>query len=181
MSGVGETSFREESRFAAVSRFLGDLALRNGDYTIYNTRIVFRVLSIACLLRKWGGPWRTACRAFAVERSQFDPWFDLYRERKEFVKVVQRVEIITGQQELRHVMAVLDSCGVTGYARLRNVLGKGDKKVESFDPITGEVENLMIVTTIDKDALKPLIEALRPILKRFGGSCLVSDAMWVIH
>ena len=78
-------------------------------------------------------------------------------------------------------MAVLDSCGVTGYAMLRNVLGKGDKKVESFDPITGEVENLMIVTTIDKDALKPLIEALRPILKRFGGSCLVSDAMWVIH
>ena len=97
------------------------------------------------------------------------------------MKVVQRVEIITGQQELRHVMAVLDSCGVTGYAMLRNVLGKGDKKVESFDPITGEVENLMIVTTIDKDALKPLIEALRPILKRFGGSCLVSDAMWVIH
>lgn len=97
------------------------------------------------------------------------------------MRVVQRIEIITGPQEFTKVMAVLEDCGVTGYAVLRNVLGKGDKKVESFDPITGEVENLMIVTTIHEDSLNPLIEALRPVLRRFGGSCLVSDAKWVIH
>ena len=97
------------------------------------------------------------------------------------MKVVQRVEIITGQQEFPKVMGVLEACGVTGYALLRNVLGKGDKKVNSIDPLTGEVENLMIVTTIDDESLNGLIESLRPILKKFGGSCLVSDAMWVIH
>jgi hypothetical protein len=26
-----------------------------------------------------------------------------------------------------------------------------------------------------------IIEAMRPMLKRFGGVCLVSDAQWVIH
>ena len=97
------------------------------------------------------------------------------------MKVVKRVEIITGPQECPRVMAALEACGVTGYAVLRNVLGKGDKKVESFDPITGTEENLMIVTTIDEQELNWLIQSLRPILKHFGGSCLVSDAMWVIH
>ena len=97
------------------------------------------------------------------------------------MRVVQRVEIITGQQEFPQVLTALESCGVTGYAVLRNVLGKGDQKVYSFDSISGEVENLMIVTTIADDSLNKLIEALRPILKRFGGSCLVSDAMWVIY
>ena len=97
------------------------------------------------------------------------------------MKVVQRVEIITGQQELPQVLTALEACGVTGYAMLRNVLGKGDKKVYSFDSISGEIENVMIVTTIADDSLNKLIESLRPILKRFGGSCLVSDAMWVIH
>ena len=77
-------------------------------------------------------------------------------------------------------MNVLEACGVTGYAVLRNVLGKGDKKVESFDPITGEVENLMIVTTIDEDSLNPLIESLRPLLKRFGGLIMRLQAKEVL-
>ena len=97
------------------------------------------------------------------------------------MRLVQRVEIITGQQEFPQVLAALESCGITGYALLRNVLGKGDKTVYSFDSISGEVENMMIVTTIAEDSLNKLIESLRPILKRFGGSCLVSDAMWMIH
>ena len=84
------------------------------------------------------------------------------------MRVVKRVEIITGQQEFPQVLDALESCGITGYALLRNVLGKGDKKVYSFDSISGEVENLMIVTTIADDSLNKLIEALRP-------------AMWVIH
>jgi nitrogen regulatory protein PII len=115
------------------------------------------------------------------KQARFPRRFFLLFSRNQFVKVVQRVEIITGQQEFPQVLAALEACGVTGYAMLRNVLGKGDKKVYSFDSISGEVENLMIVTTIADDSLNKLIEALRPILKRYGGSCLVSDAMWVIH
>jgi len=97
------------------------------------------------------------------------------------VKVVKRIEIITGAHEFRQVIDVLEESGVTGYAVLSQVLGKGDKKVDSWDSLTGEVQNLMIVTTILEEKLRQLVESLRPVLKRFGGSCLVSDAMWVIH
>ena len=97
------------------------------------------------------------------------------------MKTVKRIEIITGPQEFRQVIEVLEGAGVTGYAVLSQVLGKGDQKVNSWDALTGEVQNLMIVTTILEDKLQQLIESLRPVLKKFGGSCLVSDAMWVIH
>lgn len=97
------------------------------------------------------------------------------------MKVVKRIEIITGPQEFHQVIDVLEQSGVTGYAVLSQVLGKGDKKVDSWDSLTGEVQNLMIVTTILEEKLQQMIESLRPVLKRFGGSCLVSDAMWVIH
>lgn len=97
------------------------------------------------------------------------------------MQTVKRVEIITGPTEFRLMVGEMEKHGVTGYAVIRNVLGKGDKKVHNWDTLTSEVENLLIVTTIPEHKLSTLVEAIRPILKRFGGSCLVSDAMWVIH
>jgi hypothetical protein len=26
-----------------------------------------------------------------------------------------------------------------------------------------------------------LVEAIRPVLKKFGGVCIVSDAKWIVH
>lgn len=97
------------------------------------------------------------------------------------MKAVKRIEIITGPIEFRRLVEVLEEAGITGYAVIRNVLGKGDQKVNSWDSLSSEVENMMVVTTIPADSLTSLIEAIRPVLKQFGGACLVSDAMWVIH
>ena len=97
------------------------------------------------------------------------------------MQAVKRLEIVTGPIEFRSLVAELESVGITGYAVVRNVLGKGDRKVSSWDSLSSEVENLMVVTTIPADRLQAVVEAIRPLLKKFGGSCLVSDAMWVIH
>lgn len=97
------------------------------------------------------------------------------------MKAVKRIEIITGPIEFRSLVDALEAAGITGYAVIRNVLGKGDQKVSSWDSLSSETENLMVVTTIPAAALQPLVETIRPVLKQFGGACLVSDAMWVIH
>lgn len=94
---------------------------------------------------------------------------------------VKRVEVITGPIEFRSLVDELEAVGVTGYAIVRDVLGKGDRKVHSWDSLSSEVENLMVITTASADRLTDLVEAIRPLLKKFGGACLVSDAMWVIH
>lgn len=94
---------------------------------------------------------------------------------------VKRLEIITGPSEFRQMVSAMEAAGMTGYAVIREVLGKGDKTVDSWDFLSSEVENLMIVTTIPENRLQEMVDAIRPILKRFGGSCLVSDAAWVIH
>ena len=97
------------------------------------------------------------------------------------MKPVKRLEIITGPIEFRSLVQELEAAGVTGYAVIRNVLGKGDRKVNSWDSLSSELENLLDVTTVSEEHLMPLVETIRPVLRKFGGSCLVSDAMWVIH
>jgi hypothetical protein len=32
-----------------------------------------------------------------------------------------------------------------------------------------------------EDQAQRIVEIVRPVLKRYGGICLVSDAMWVEH
>ena len=97
------------------------------------------------------------------------------------MEAVKRIEIITGPIEFRTLVKELEAAGITGYAVVRDVLGKGDQRVSSWDSLSSETENLMVITTIAEERLAPLVEGIRPLLKQFGGACLVSDAMWVIH
>lgn len=97
------------------------------------------------------------------------------------MKPVKRIEIITGPIEFRSLVDEREAAGVTGYAVIRDVLGKGDRRVDSWDSLSSEIENLLVVTTVSEDRLASVVETIRPVLRKFGGSCLVSDAMWVIH
>ena len=44
-----------------------------------------------------------------------------------------------------------------------------------------DLENVYLTIACSEFQEAELIEAIRPSLKKLGGMCLVSDAMWVIH
>jgi nitrogen regulatory protein PII len=88
------------------------------------------------------------------------------------MRPVKRLEIVVEAIELDNVIKVLDALGVVGYTILRHVGGRGDRY---------ELENVYIIIACDAAQAAALVSAIRPILKRFGGMCLLSDAQWVIH
>lgn len=94
---------------------------------------------------------------------------------------VKRVEIITDALEMREVIRVLEREGVSGYTVVPNVVGAGERGAQSGDDLTDVFKNSMLITTCSPDHVESLVEAIRPILKRRGGVCLVSDAAWVVH
>lgn len=94
---------------------------------------------------------------------------------------VKRVEIITDALEMREVTRVLDAQGVSGYTVIPNVVGKGERGAQSGDDLTGVFQNSLVITACSPERVEALVESIRPILKRRGGVCLVSDAQWVIH
>jgi hypothetical protein len=50
------------------------------------------------------------------------------------------------------------------------------------DQVFGDkFENVAFVLACPEESITKLIESIRPVLKKFGGICLVSDAQWVIH
>ena len=94
---------------------------------------------------------------------------------------IKRVEIVTDSLEMREVIETIDSLGINGYTLIREVLGKGERGVQSGDELTGVFKNSLLLVACDTDKVPVLVEAIRPILKKRGGICLVSDAQWVVH
>ena len=94
---------------------------------------------------------------------------------------VKKIEIIIDYLDLPKVVGKLRDLGIKGYTVIRDASGTGDRGERAGDGFSGEFTNSLILVACSEAESTRIIEAMRPMLKRFGGVCLVSDAQWVIH
>ena len=97
------------------------------------------------------------------------------------MKPVKRLEIVVEAVEINNFLALLKQVGVVGYTIIRHVGGRGERGERRPDEFVYEVENVYIVVACDDLQAEALVTAIRPMLVKTGGMCLVSDATWVIH
>jgi nitrogen regulatory protein PII len=90
--------------------------------------------------------------------------------------LVKKIEIIANSFELAKILEALDKSGVHGHAVIRNVAGKGLRGgAEDLDMTM--LDNVYIMAFCMPEELKSVIEKVRPILNKFGGTCYVTDTM----
>ncbi len=90
--------------------------------------------------------------------------------------LVKRIEIIANSVELGKILDSLDKSGVHGHAVIRNVAGKGLRSGNEDLDMT-MLDNAYILAFCMPDQIKPVVENIRPILNKFGGTCYISDVM----
>ena len=97
------------------------------------------------------------------------------------MKPVSKVEIIIDSVEVDNVVKLLDEIGVTGYSIINDVVGKGSRGVRSGYELTDLFKNSYIMVVCDEKEMHMIVEAIRPIVKKFGGICIVSDVVMRIR
>ena len=92
--------------------------------------------------------------------------------------LVKKIEIIANSFELSKILDGLEKSGVHGHAVVRNVEGKGLRgSVEDLDMTM--LDNVYIIAFCMLEQIKGVIENVRPLLNKLGGTCYVSDVMEV--
>lgn len=97
------------------------------------------------------------------------------------MQAVKRIEIITDSLEMKEVGTVLEAHGISAFTVIKNVTGQGERGVQSGDDLTDVFKNSYLLTTCRPEQVEEIVNAIRPLLKRRGGVCLISDAHWVVH
>ena len=94
----------------------------------------------------------------------------------------KRLEIVLERTQSERLEQALRSAGAPDFTMLQNAGGSGDRGYRRADDVTDTDENCVFIVAVEDESLiQSIIEEIRPILQRFGGMCLVSDAHWVVH
>ncbi|HEY9659191.1 MAG TPA: hypothetical protein V6C65_12110 [Allocoleopsis sp.] len=90
--------------------------------------------------------------------------------------LVKKIEIIANSFELGKILDALNHSGVHGHAVIRNVAGGGLREGNEDLDMT-MLDNVYIIAFCMPDQIKAVVENVRPVLNKFGGTCYVSDVM----
>jgi nitrogen regulatory protein PII len=92
------------------------------------------------------------------------------------VHLVKKIEIIANSFELGKILDKLEKSGVHGHAVIRNVAGKSLRGgAEDLDMTM--LDNVYVIAFCMPEEIKSVVENIRPLLNKFGGTCYVSDVM----
>jgi hypothetical protein len=94
---------------------------------------------------------------------------------------VKRIDLVVPEIVLREVTELLERHGAGGYTIARGLVGKGHRGVQTGEGLAGEFSNAGILVVCAEPVVAPLLEDLRGLIARYGGLCLVSDAVWLKH
>jgi len=97
------------------------------------------------------------------------------------MRAVKKIEIIVNSFELQNIVQALEKAGVSAYSVIKDVTGKDERGVRNDDELTGVFKNVLVMTVCSEEQLSSIVEVVSPILKRYGGRCLISDAQLLIY
>ncbi|MDF0556631.1 transcriptional regulator [Kamptonema sp. UHCC 0994] len=89
---------------------------------------------------------------------------------------IKRIEIVVPAIELKPVVKRLEKLGIIKYNIIRQVIGRGEFG-ESSDDLDAQLSSVYILTTCLGGQEDSVFLELQPILQKYGGVFLVSDAV----
>ena len=97
------------------------------------------------------------------------------------MKPYKKIEVITDSLELRRTLRTLEeTIDIAGYTVIKDTLGMGEIGARLDDELTDVIKNSYAMFVCSEEQVDEIIDAMKPLLDRFGGVCLVTDVQGLI-
>ena len=94
---------------------------------------------------------------------------------------MKKVEVIIESIYVNRLIELFKESGVTGYTIIRDIEGYGSHGLKSADEANDLLSNNYIFTVCEEDKFANMIEKIRAFIDRYGGKCIVSDSLVLLH
>ena len=94
---------------------------------------------------------------------------------------VKRIEIVVEAPQEEAIRQLIEDAGIDGFTLMHAVAGRGQRGDRTSDGLSNAFQNVVFLIAAPAEETAAFVEEVRPILKRTGGICLVSDARWLKH
>ena len=94
---------------------------------------------------------------------------------------VKRIEIVVEAPQEEAIRQLIEDAGIDGFTLMHAAAGRGQRGDRTSDGLSSAFQNVVFLIAAPKEETAAFVEEVRPILKRTGGICLVSDARWLKH
>lgn len=92
------------------------------------------------------------------------------------MRPAKRIEIVADSATVARLLAALEQIGLHDYTVMKEVFGHGTRGDRGGDPFSGAFDNSYILLVVAPESTDRVIEAVEPLLGRFGGMCVLTDA-----
>lgn len=92
----------------------------------------------------------------------------------------KKIEIVINSLELQKVLKLLDNVGLSGYTIIEDVTGKGHRGRVIDDLENHALTNAYVMIICSEAQEHPVVEAIRPLIKKYGGVCTISDVKSIV-
>ncbi len=88
---------------------------------------------------------------------------------------MKKVEIVVDSLHLDKILSILEKQGVSGYTVIKDVMGKGSRGLMRGDELTDVFKNSYVFTICDNELAMKIANDISPLLKKYGGICIISE------
>ncbi|MGE0207051.1 MAG: transcriptional regulator [Candidatus Babeliales bacterium] len=85
-----------------------------------------------------------------------------------------KVEIIVEAVSQPKIIALLDKLQINGYSIIKDVTGRGTHGTCDAEEISDIFKNIYIIVICTQEQSTPLLEGMRPLIKKYGGIVFTS-------
>jgi len=97
------------------------------------------------------------------------------------MKKMKKVEVIIESIYLNRLLEVFKESEVTGYTIIRDIEGCGSHGLKTADEANDLLSNNYVFTVCEEEKFSELIEKIRSFINKYGGKCIVSDSLVLLH